>query len=142
MSYSNIYGTIINGYFSGLYELTNSMSSIIGSISNVIGIVGSLIVSYILDKRKKYKPIFILLNVVGLLSHCLYSLSLELFYYESSFYIVLVLYSLCAFACFSIYTCSMDFACELTYPVPESIPAGLLVSSASVFTFVIVLQLI
>ena len=40
--------------------------------------------------------------------------------------ILLILWTLCSFSIVPIFTCSMDFVVELTYPVGESISGGLI----------------
>jgi Na+/melibiose symporter-like transporter len=122
LGYVNVYGTIINEYFSK-YGLNSDQTSYIGGIANVIAIISCLVASTILDKFKNYKKVFLMLNVVGLIFHILMTVLLEVFE-DYSFLILLVCWTVCSSTILPIYTCSMDFVVELTYPVGESISGG------------------
>jgi MFS family permease len=126
MGYLNLYGTIVNEYFS-MYKLTDDQTSYIAGTANVFAIIGTLIISAILDKYKNYRKAFLILNFIGIICHSLMTLLIEL-YEEQAFYILIILWTLCSTSILPIYTCSMDFVVELTYPVGESISGGFIMS--------------
>ena len=142
IGYFNLYGTIVNEYFS-LYNLTDSQTSYIIGISNFFGILGSLIISMILDKYKNYRQSFIILNILGIISHLSMTALIEL-YPDYAFPIFLITWTMCTVSILPIYTCSMDFVVELTYPVGESISGGFILSCtemSGIFAVYIILKI-
>ena len=77
VGYFDIMSTIINSLLD-LYSITGKQSSIIYAIGSIFGMIGSLIISYILDKYKKFKLIMILLSVTGVIFQALFTFLLEL----------------------------------------------------------------
>ncbi len=131
LSYFNVYGTITNGYFSQ-YGLKDDETSYISGFSNAMAIISSIVTSIILDKYKIYKKAFIILIVFAILSHLSMTIFLET-QIENKFYFVLFLCSLICSSILPIYTVGMDFVCELTYPVGESISGGFIMSFNQIF---------
>lgn len=130
LGYFNLYGTILNELFTKYY-LTEREMSLIGGISNGIALIGIMLISMIIDKYRKYKFSFITLNIVGIISHI--SMMLVLEYVKENLYIyVAILWSICSVSILPIYTCSMDFVCELTYPVGESISGGFIMTCTQI----------
>ena len=64
VSYFNIMSTIINGLLN-LYTITGTQSSVIYAVASVIGMIASLILSWILDKTKKFKLILAIFSSYG-----------------------------------------------------------------------------
>jgi hypothetical protein len=127
MGYFNIYGTIVNDYFSKYKGIDQTKTSIVGGTSNILAIVSCLVSSIIIDKFKNYRKIFFIFNAVGIVSHLCLTLGLELFE-DYAFYVCIVSWTICSCSILPIYTCSMDFVCEITYPVGESIAGGVIMS--------------
>lgn len=130
LGYFNLYGTILNELFTR-YSLTEWEMSMIGGFANILALIGVLTISAVIDKYKKYKISFIILNTIGIISHigmtfCLEYLEKNLFVYIS------ILWSICSIAILPIYTCSMDFVCEITYPVGESISGGFIMTCTQI----------
>ncbi len=134
--YLGLYGTIINEYFSQ-YGLTSFQTSCVSCSANFCASISSLVVSMKLDKSKNYKKTFIVLILLGLVSHCIMMFLIE-FSQENAFYVLLVLWTCCTSSILPIYTCSMDYVVELTYPVGEAISAGLINTISQIFGVVIV----
>lgn len=130
LGYFNLYGTIVNEYFSK-YGLTDNQTSYVGGVANFMAIIGCLIVSAILDKLKNYKRAFLILNTFGLICHLTMTISLE-YFYDYNYIILMVLWTFCSMSIIPIYTCSMDFVVELTYPVGESISGGLIMTCSQI----------
>ena len=126
MGFFNLYGTVLNKYFA-LYKVTNLQTSIIGGVSNVLGIVGSIVISVIIDNIKKYRKPFLILNIIGFVAQVLITILCEVLE-DDAFILVVILWSFLAFSVLPIFTISMDFVCELTYPVGESISGGLIMA--------------
>jgi Na+/melibiose symporter-like transporter len=122
MGYLNIYGTIINSYFSK-YRLTDDETSFIAGTANGVAITASIIVSIIIDKYKIYKKALLFLSLTGLVSHLLMTISIEV-YEDKAWVFLLIFWTICSSTIVPIFTCSMDFVVEITYPVGESISGG------------------
>ena len=134
VGYYDVYSTIINSYF-GLYGISDSKSSYIYAISSVVGMVSSIIVSYVTDKTQKFKLIMVILAITGMVFQSIFTLLLELSVDHKSihaFATALIMYSLCNAIVIPFYTIGMNYACEITYPVGESINGGIMMSMSQV----------
>ena len=78
VGYYNIIGTLINPLFE-LYSISGNNSSIIYFISNILGMVSSVIISKIVDKNNKFKLSMIILCVLGTIFQVLLTVFLEIF---------------------------------------------------------------
>jgi FLVCR family feline leukemia virus subgroup C receptor-related protein len=129
IGYFNLYGTILSELLE-MYNLNQKQNSSIASISKFTGLISVFIISIIIDKFKIYKLFFMILSIGSLISHVLFSLSLE--YFNEKYYIILMLWSITSICYLPIYTVSMDFVCEITYPIGETISGGVLLCSAQI----------
>ena len=129
VGYYNIMGTIINSLFD-MYGLTGQQSSVIYAVSSVAGMLSSLVISWLLDKYKKFKLFMIVLCVLGTIFQALFTLLLELIESKglNAYAIGLVLYTLVNMIVVPFYTIGMNYACEITYPVGESINGGIMMT--------------
>jgi hypothetical protein len=98
-------------------------------IVNLISLIGSLLVSALLDKWKKYRLVFILLTIASIVVHTLLTVLLEVTT-GYGYLILYILFTLVSFLVLPIFTCSMDYVVELTYPVGESITGGLIMTTS------------
>jgi predicted MFS family arabinose efflux permease len=136
MGYFNLYGTVSNSLYS-MYKIDDNNISYIVGAANIAGIFSSLIVSSIVDKYKNYKQVFIILNITGIIFHGGCTLFIELFE-EYAFIILMFCSCVCYCSILPIYTCSMDFVCELTYPVGETISGGIIMTFTQISGIIIV----
>ena len=136
----NIIGTLINPLFE-LYSISGNNSSIIYFISNTLAMISSIIISKIVDKNNKFKLSMILLCVLSTIFQILLSIFLELFKPEekdknenstAEFVIALIINSLVTITEMPFYTIGMNYACEITYPVGESINGGIMMSASQI----------
>jgi Na+/melibiose symporter-like transporter len=139
IGYFNLYGTIVNEYFSR-YGLDDDETNYVGVIANFSGIVGCLIISAFLDKYKVYKKPFLILSCFGLICHVTMTILLELSD-SNAFIILTVLWTFCSISVLPIFTISMDFVIELTYPVGESISGGVIMTCTQISGIISVLFL-
>jgi len=116
VGYFNIYGTIINEVFTK-YKITPSQTSILGAVANISGIFGSIIFSIIVDKVRNYKVVFLIINGLSVVFHFLMTLLMEVLEPDYTFTVVLIFWTLITMCIIPIFSISMDFVCELTYPV-------------------------
>ena len=129
VGYYDVMGTIINSLFD-MYGVTGQQSSVIYAVSSVAGMISSLVISWLLDKYKKFKLFMIILCIVGTLFQALFTLLLELVESKglNAYAIGLVLYTLVNMIVVPFYTIGMNYACEITYPVGESINGGIMMT--------------
>ena len=129
VGYFDIMSTIINSLLD-LYGITGNQSSVIYAVASVVGMVASLIISWLLDKYKKFKLIMVLLGVSGTLFQALFTLLLELIDSKdlNGYAIGVIMYSLINISIITFYTIGMNYACEITYPVGESINGCIMAS--------------
>ena len=129
VGYYDVMGTIINSLFD-LYGITGEQSSIIYAVSSVAGMLASLVISWLLDKYKKFKLFMIILCISGTVLQALFTFLMELAKEKdfSAYAIGLVLYTLVNMIVVPFYTIGMNYACEITYPVGESINGGIMMT--------------
>ena len=133
VGYFDIMSTIINSLLD-LYNISGKQSSIIYSIGTIFGMVGSLIISWILDKYKKFKLIMILLAVTGVIFQAVFTFLLEISETKdlNAYFIGIIMYSLTNISIVSFYSIGMNYACEITYPVGESICGSIMASTPQI----------
>ena len=127
VGFINIFGTIFNSYMA-LYTIKDRTASITAAISNLSGIIIALIVGAIVDKSKKYKIAMIICNIISLVFLIITTILMETIQKKSLGLTSLICYTLVIGATVPIYTSGMDFVCEITYPVGESISEGIIMS--------------
>jgi FLVCR family feline leukemia virus subgroup C receptor-related protein len=112
----------------GLYGLTQRQSIYTFGLSSFIGIISSIIFSFILDKYKKYKLFMIIFSGFATLCQVFLIFLLELVKTKglNQYAIGLVLLSLINVGIIPFLTIGMNYACEISYPVSESINGGFL----------------
>mgnify|MGYP002627203269 CR=1 FL=1 len=130
VGYFDIMSTIINSLLD-LYTIKGKQSSIIYAVSSILGMIGSLIISYILDKYKKFKLTMIILSITASIFQASFTFLLELVESKglNAFVIGIIVYSLISISIVSFYTIGLNYACEITYPVGESMSGCIMASS-------------
>ena len=125
--------TILNSSLD-LYDITGNQSSVIYAVASVVGMISSLIISWIIDKTKKFKLVMLILAISGTAFQGLFILLLELIESKdlNGYAIGLVLYSLINIPIISFFTIGMNYACEITYPVGESINGSIMASTPQI----------
>jgi len=126
-------GTIINSLFD-MYGVSGQQSSVIYAVSSVAGMIASLVISWLVDKYKKFKLFMIILCIIGTLFQALFTFLLELVESKNlnAYAIGLILYTLVNMVIVPFYTIGMNYACEITYPVGESINGGIMMSMSQI----------
>ena len=121
--------TVINSLLD-LYTITGKQSSVIYAVSSIFGMLASLIISWLLDKYKKFKLFMILLCISGTVFQALFTLLLELIETKglNAYAIGLVVYSLINIVVGPFFSIGMNYACEITFPVGESINGSVIAS--------------
>ena len=129
VGYYDVMGTIINSLFE-MYGITGNESNVIYAVSSVAGMLASLLISWLLDKYKKFKLFMVILCITGTVLQALFTFLMELAKSKdfSAYAIALVLYTLVNVIVVPFYTIGMNYACEITYPVGESINGGIMMT--------------
>jgi FLVCR family feline leukemia virus subgroup C receptor-related protein len=118
-----------------MYDISDHEASYIYAVSSAVGIVASIVISALLDKFKKFKLFMIILVILGLIFQALFTLLLELSVENEKlhkFAIGMTLYTLVTAVLIPFYTIGMNYACEITYPVGESINGGIMMSMSQI----------
>ena len=127
VGFINIFGTIFNSYMA-LYKIKDSVATYTAAIANCLGILAALIVGKIIDKSKKYKYAMIVCNIISLAAFIITLILMEITNKKYLSIISFICYTLIISFSVPIYTSGMDFVCEITYPVGESISEGVIMS--------------
>ena len=127
VGFINIFGTIFNSYMA-LYSIKDITATITAAISNLAGILMALIVGAIIDKSKKYKLGMIICNIISLVCLIVTTILMETIAKKNLGLTSLICYPFVIGVTVPIYTSGMDFVCEITYPVGESISEGIIMS--------------
>ena len=134
VGYYTVYGTILNSYLY-LYDISDTQSSIIYGVASGIGIVASIGISALLDKYKKFKLFMVIFVILGMIFQALFTALLELslhYSWMNKYAIGLVMYTLVNVIVISFYTIGMNYSCEITYPVGESINGGFMMTMSQI----------
>ena len=126
VGYYFIIGNIFNDLLN-LYKITNHQCTVIFSVSITIGIISSIIFSYFVDKYKKFKLIMIILCISAIIFQVFLTFLLEISKSKelNSFSICFVFYILINGVVIPFYTIGINYSCEITYPVTESLSGGI-----------------
>lgn len=122
-------GTILNQFLDS-YGIPRSKTDIIGGVGNVLGLLGSIVASILIDKRKTYKPIFMIFIVVAFISQVSLTVLAEVVSQEYSFFVWLLCWCILITSCVPCYAIGMDYVCEITYPVGELIAGGFIMAGS------------
>ena len=133
VGYYDIISTIINSLLD-IYKINGTKSSVIYGVGTIVGMIASLVISKILDKNKKFKLVLVLLSICGSIFQALFTFLLELFESKglNSYPIGLVMYSLINISIISFNSIGLNYACEITYPVGESLNGSIMASTPQI----------
>ncbi|EGR34572.1 major facilitator superfamily protein, putative [Ichthyophthirius multifiliis] len=126
--------TLMN-YYLIPYNLNNQQISFCGATFIVSGLIGSTIFSIIIEKTGKYKKILIFSSFFAMLSQ---GLQIGMILTYNIWYILLGIFFFGFFA-IPLIPLSMDFACELTFPVCEAFSSGLIYACGQFVGLVLIL---
>ena len=127
VGFINIFGTIFNSYMA-LYKIKDSTATYTAATANLLGIIAALVVGKIIDKSKKYKIAMIVCNIISLIIFIITLILMETVNKKYLGITSFICYTLVIGSSVPIYTSGMDFVCEITYPVGESISEGVIMT--------------
>ena len=127
VGYYYIMGNIFNNFLY-LYKITKYQCTVIYSVSITAGIISSLIISFFLDRCKRFKLFMIILCILGIVFQALFTFLLEIVKSKglNIFILGLIFYILINAVVIPFYCIVMNYACEITHPVSESFSGGIL----------------
>ena len=111
-----------------LYKIKDSTATYTAAIANLFGILTALIVGAIIDKFKKYRLAMIICNISSLVVFIITTILMEVIKKKNLGITSFICYTLIIGTAVPIYTSGMDYVCEITYPVGESISEGIIMS--------------
>ena len=122
-------------YLVGIYTLDKKKSDLVYSISITVGVVSSLIISYILDKYKKYKLYLIILSLFNTLCQVFITFLLELVESKNlnAYAICIIFYIFINASVLTYYSNIINYICEITYPVSEYISVGFMIAVTQIY---------
>jgi predicted MFS family arabinose efflux permease len=124
----NFYPVIINDYLN-VYFINQKEISYIFIFCLTGGFIGTFVMSFIVDSLRIYKFPCLILNGLMIFSFSIFTALLEMFNDTNEnlqAFILIICSIFYGFSLMSLYTLSIDFACELTFPIGESISISLM----------------
>ena len=117
-----------------IYQIDKNQCTIIYSVSVIVGIISSLIFSFLMDKYKKFKLFLNIFCISAIVFQVFLTFLLELVESRglNAFAICLIFYILINASIIPFYTIGMNYVCEITYPVSESISGGIIMTIAQI----------
>lgn len=126
-------GTIFNNILYS-YNFNRNKITLIFSVSIIAGILSSIIISIILDRNKKFKLLLAILSFLGVIFQAFLSFLFELIDSKNldGYPIGIIFYILIHAVIIPFYTIGMNYVCEITYPINETISGGIIMSMAHI----------
>ena len=140
ISYSTIFGFYVlyfvtaNNYYT-VFGIESKTISYLICLSNFTGIIGSLIFSYLVDRVRYYKKLFVTFNSIIVIIFFYMMIYLETYFSKDNIIILYICFGLYGFCLIPLYSITLDFVCELTYPIGESFSIGILRAAGQVVGF-------
>jgi MFS family permease len=132
---------IINSVLTLTFQLiqpfgyTSSDAGLFGFMLIISGLVGSMIMAYMLETTRAYATCF----KIGFLVCIGGAVLLECMLYSNNFPALAVAFSTLGFCVVPLFPCTLENSAECTYPLPEEIGVGVLLSignlSSTILTF-------
>ena len=110
------------------YSYTDNEVGAFGAAVVIMGIIGSGLAGGFVDWKHKYKLTILLTFFFSVISLAI----LIAFLAPDNFWILLIAVSLFGFTLTPIIPLSLELCCEITYPLKEGTPSGLLMTSGQV----------
>ena len=122
LGFANTYGSVA-GVLCEALGYSDDTSSLFGAVFIIGSIIGAAIFGTIVEIYKNYKNATILICFIGAVSSCL-----VLVMFKTGIMPLMCLTFFLTGSALALMAVGIDFAVELTYPVPEPISTGLLMS--------------
>lgn len=124
----NFYPVIIENYLHN-YSITSEKISYIFIFTLTGGLFGSFALSYVVDRLRIYKFPCIILNGLMIFSFSVFTALLEIYnnhHHDLDVFVLITCSIFYGFCLMSLFTVSIDFSAELTYPIGESISIAMM----------------
>ncbi|KAL4450799.1 hypothetical protein ABPG74_011641 [Tetrahymena malaccensis] len=129
----NSIATLINFYLEQ-FGFSSDETSYFGAMFIVSGLIGSGILSVIVERTSAYKKV---MTITCLISIFTYGLQMGMLVLEN-FWLLMIAIFLMGFFTTPLIPISMDFACEITFPISEPFSSGLVLASGQLFGSILV----
>ena len=123
------------GIISDQYGYSSDAASLFGAVFIIGALIGSGIAGAYVETTRKYRFVTILLALLG----SIFPIVL-LFCLQSSNLALVCLGAFLEGSVLAILPIGIDFGVELTFPVPESISSGLLMTAAQIFGIILTIS--
>ena len=130
----NTYGTIV-GIIANRMDYSDSDASVFGAVFIIGGIVGSAILGIFVESTRKYKLAMMIISCIAIVG----PFALLGTLYTGIVWPVCIAAFLLGFD-LAILPVGIDFGVEATFPIPEPISTGLLMSISQCFGIVLVVS--
>ena len=107
------------------------------SVGSLISYFCSIFICWLVDQTKEFKKAFFWTQLLCFVALGLLTLLLEIVSASFHFWIYSILFTLILIGQFTIYNLSIEYACETTFPVDETVSSGIILSLINVFGMVI-----
>ncbi|EAS01074.2 MFS transporter (macronuclear) [Tetrahymena thermophila SB210] len=129
----NSIATLINFYLEQ-FGFSSDQTSYFGAMFIVSGLIGSGILSVVVERTSAYKKV---MTITCLISIFTYGLQMGMLVLEN-FWLLMIAIFLMGFFTTPLIPISMDFACEITFPISEPFSSGLVLASGQLFGSILV----
>jgi Na+/melibiose symporter-like transporter len=133
--YYFIYFVTANNYYS-IYDIDQTTVSYLLCISNICGLICSILFSLVIDNIRHYKKIFVTLNSFLLVVFIFMTIYFETIYTKDNIIILYICFGLFGTCLIPLYSIALDFVSEITYPIGESFSIGTIRSTAHIVGFI------
>ncbi|KAJ8921574.1 hypothetical protein NQ315_010479 [Exocentrus adspersus] len=130
-------GTLMNPYILNYFEGAEEDAGRMGLVMILIGIAGSILTGFILDKTHKFKESAFVIFLLCSISSAALLFTLEL----RSKWLVYVAISVFGFFLNAYMPAGIEFATELTFPSAESTVTGILLATSQILAVIFTLSL-
>ncbi|XP_015520803.1 feline leukemia virus subgroup C receptor-related protein 2-like [Neodiprion lecontei] len=128
-------GVLLNPFYTAHFKDDTRSVGYLSISLNVVGMVGSVICSTILDKTKAFRKLSVVVCCLSILATLLYGTS----YMLELKWMVFATMLLCGAPVIGYGIIGTELCVEITYPEPESITTGILNMAAQIYAFLLVL---
>ena len=135
--------TVFVGFYSFFYVVANQLldnygfteneSNSLCAVSNFSGIVGIAIFTILGTKMKKFKLLMLIMNFLITIVYLIFTINLSLG--VKSIYVYYIVFVFLGSLNSATFVFGIEFACELTYPINESISSGILFVISQLFAY-------
>lgn len=126
LGFYNVIGTILSEVLKR-YNIDENINAFIGGTGSFIGLSSTVLFSLYVGKYKNFQKLIMIFISIAIFAQILFTIFLN--FLPNILFFELFSWSLVCIGVFPVFMIGLDYACELSYPVGESLSVGL------IFTF-------